>query len=144
MLGRRSQPRPGLDRFVEAFKAPSKAPQKPTSKPPGRLAQSSRTRRTGPPAQATSRRWPAIAAAAVAVLGGAYGGFEYARWQPAEQVEAQRRQADAAAAKKKADEAEARRQQEERVAAERRASEERARQETEARRLADAAAARKK
>ena len=34
MLGRKSQPRPGLDRLVEAFKTPSKAPQKATSKPP--------------------------------------------------------------------------------------------------------------
>jgi serine/threonine protein kinase len=144
MLGRKSQPRPGLDRLVEAFKTPSKAPQKAAGKAPSRPPQSFRTRRTGPPAQATSRRWPAIAAAVVAVLGGAYGGFEYTRWQPAEQIEAERRVAEAAAAKKKADEAEARRLQEERIAAEKRAGEERARQEAETRRLADAAAARKK
>jgi len=144
MLGRKSQPRPGLDRLVEAFKTPSKAPQKATSKPPSRPPQSFRTRRTGPSAEASSRRWPAVAAAIVAVLGGAYGGFEYTRWQPAEQIEAERRVAEAAAAKKKADEAEARRLQEERIAADKRASEERARQEAEARRLADAAAAKKK
>jgi serine/threonine protein kinase len=144
MLGRKSQPRPGLDRLVEAFKTPSKAPQKATSKPPSRPPQSFRTRRTGPATQPASRRWPAVAAAIVAVLGGAYGGFEYTRWQPAEQIEAERRVAEATAAKKKADEAEARRLQEERIAADKRASEERARQEAEARRLADAAAAKKK
>jgi hypothetical protein len=144
MLGRKSQPRPGLDRLVEAFKTPSKAPQKATSKPPSRPPQSFRTRRTGPAAEPASRRWPAVAAAIVAVLGGAYGGFEYTRWQPAEQIEAERRVAEATAAKKKADEAEARRLQEERIAADKRASEERARQEAEARRLADAAAAKKK
>ena len=34
MLGRKSQPRPGLDRLVEVFKTPSKAPQKaPASAP---------------------------------------------------------------------------------------------------------------
>jgi hypothetical protein len=113
---------------LQAFKTPSKAPQKAAGKAPSRPPQSFRTRRTGPPAQAVSRRWPAIAAAVVAVLGGAYGGFEYTRWQPAEQIEAERRVAEAAAAKKKADEAEARRLQEERIAAEKRASEERARQ----------------
>ena len=156
MLGRRSQPRPGLERFVEAFKTTSKPPQKAPSRPPSRPLYSSQTKRSGPsPAQpAAARRWPAIAAAIVAVLGGAYGGFEYSRWQPAEQVDA--------AAKKKADEAAVRRQQESRLAEERahldaeakrladaaearrKADEDRARQEVEAKRLADAAAARKK
>ena len=156
MLGRRSQPRPGLERFVEAFKTTSKPPQKAPSRPPSGPLYSSRTKRSGPSGAqpAAARRWPAIAAAVVAVLGGAYGGFEYSRWQPAEQVDA--------AAKKKADEAAARRQQESRIAeerahqdaeakrladateAKRKADEDRARREVEAKRLADAAAARKK
>ena len=75
------------------------------------------------------RSWPSI--------GGAYGGFEYTRWQPPEQVEAQRK-AEAAAAKKKADDAAALRQQESKLA------EENAFREAEARRQADAAAARKR
>ena len=135
MLGRKSQPKPGLERFVEAFK-PSRPVQKTPSRPPSRPAQSNRTRRSGPSSSqaVAARRWPAIAAAVVAVLGGAYGGFEYTRWQPSEQVEAQRQ----AEAKRKADEAAAQRAQESRAA------EERARQDAEAKLLADAAAARRK
>ena len=100
MLGRKSQPRPGLERFVEAFKTPSKAPMKTPSRAPSRPGQPSRTRRTAPPPPraAASRMWPAIAAAVVAILGGAYGGFEYLRWQPTDPVAANaevRRQASA-------------------------------------------------
>ena len=29
-----------------------------------------------------TRKWPAVAAAALAIVGGAYGGYEYMRWQP--------------------------------------------------------------
>ena len=152
MLGRKSQPRPGLDRFVEVLKTPSKlvqrAPSRPPSKSPSRPGHPSRTRRTAPPLlqPAAPRRWPAVAAAVVAVLGGAYGGFEYSRWQPAAE------QVAAATARKKADEARARQEAEARrladaaaaAAAERSAAEERARQQAEAKRLADAAAATEK
>ncbi len=150
MLGRKSQPRPGLERFVEVFKTPSKlvqrTPSRPPSKPPSRPGHPSRTRRTAPPLlqPAAPRRWPAVAAAVVAVLGGAYGGFEYSRWQPAEQVAA-------ATARKKADEERVRQAEARRLAdaaaaaaAERSAAEERARQQAEAKRLADAAAATEK
>src|SRR4029077_20750270 len=41
------------------------------------------TRRTPNAAQPAATRWLAIAAALVALVGGAYGGLEYARWQPA-------------------------------------------------------------
>src|SRR5499433_3313559 len=64
MLGRKSQPKPGL-RFVEAFKTPSKTPaQRPPSKPPSRPGQPSPTRRTGSPSgrSGAPRRWPAAAA----------------------------------------------------------------------------------
>jgi serine/threonine protein kinase len=153
MLGRKSQSRPGLDRFVGAFKAPSKPALKTPSRPPSRPPLSPRTRRTVPPAaQPSVRRWAAIAAAIVAVMGGAYGGYEFSRWQPADSAEV-------VAAKKRAEEF--RRQQEERLAEERarqeaeaahlaqaeasrrKAEEERSRQEAEARRLAEAAAAKK-
>jgi serine/threonine protein kinase len=140
ILGRRSHPRQGgLDRLVEVFR-PSKLPQRTPSKPPSKPPHSDRVRpRTAPsaPVQVAPRRWAAIAAAILAVIGGAYGGFEYSRWQPAEQVEAQRR-AEAAVAKKKADEEAAQRQQASKVA------EENAFREAEARRQADVAAARKR
>jgi len=139
VLGRRSQPRQGLERFVEVFR-PSKLPQKTPTRPPTKPPHSDRPRlRSAPPAPVHSapRRWPAMAAAILAVIGGAYGGFEYTRWQPPEQVEAQR-QAEAATAKKKADDAAALRQQESKLA------EENAFREAESRRQADAAAARKR
>src|SRR4051794_15433328 len=66
-----------------------------------------------------ARRW-LIVAATLAVVGGAYGGFEYTRWS-AEQS----RTAEA---------------ESKRLAAERQAADERARQEAEAKRLADVAA----
>src|SRR6478672_8038264 len=113
ILGRRSHPKQGgLDRLVEVFR-PSKLPQKTPSKPPSRPPHSDQIRpRTAPPApvQAAPRRWPAIAGAVLAVIGGAYGGYEYSRWQPAEQVEAQRK-AEAAIFKKKADDEAAQRAQ---------------------------------
>jgi serine/threonine protein kinase len=126
MLGRKLQPRPGL-RFVEALKAPSKTPpQRASSRPPSRLGQPSPTRRTTPSVgqPGAARRWPAVAAAILAVLGGAYGGYEYTRWQPIDAVDAQRLAVQAAVAK--------------------RAEEERIRQEAEARRLAEPAAAQKR
>ena len=125
MLGRKSQPRPGL-RLVEAFKAPGKTPPlRAPPRAPSPPAQPSPTRRTAPPAgrPGAARRWPVVAAAILAVLGGAYGGYEYSRWQPIDAADAQRRAAQAIAAK--------------------RAEEERARQETEAKRIAEAAAQKK-
>ena len=94
------------------------------------------------------RRWMSIAAAALVIMGGAYGGFEYSRWLVSERSRLEsenRRQADAAAAAKAAQDAalakaladaEAMRQQE-LFAAERRAAEERARHQAELRRLQD-------
>ena len=92
------------------------------------------------------RRWMSIAAAALVIVGGAYGGFEYSRWLVGERSRLEsenRRQADAAAAAKAAQDAalakaladaEAMRQQE-LLAAERRAAEERARHQAELKRL---------
>jgi TPR repeat protein len=127
--------------------------------------------RAGQPA---ARRWLIVAAAGLAVAGGAYGGFKYTRWsaeqnrkveaeakrKAAEQQAAEerarqevesKRRLEAAAARKKAEDdafakaqAEAKRLQEAQLATERRLAEERARQEMEAKRQADAAAARKK
>ena len=152
MLGRKSQPKPGL-RFVDAFKAPSKPALKTPSKPPSK-PHSSRTRRTGPPVAqpASGRRWPAIAAAVVAVLGGAYGGFEYTRWQPADQIEAaaakkaeeERRQQEARLAEDRARQEAAAKQLADAEAVRKKGEEDRARQEAEAKRLADADAARRK
>jgi len=168
LVGKGAVSKPRLERLVEAFKSPSKPHPKTPSRPP----QSGRTRRTGIPAiqPPGSKRWVAIGAAIVAVLGGAYGGYEFSRWQPADSeaefrrktaLEAQRQAEIAAAAKQKADEeaqaqtqaqakaladakalidAETRRQQEARLAKERAAAE-RARQEAEAKRVAEAAAA---
>jgi hypothetical protein len=150
MLGRKLQPRPGL-RFVEALKAPSKTPpQRASARPPSRSGQPSPTRRTTPSVgqPGAARRWPAVAAAILAVLGGAYGGYEYTRWQPIDAVDAQRRAAQAAVAKRVEEErirqeAEARRLAEA-AAAQKRADEERARQDAEAKRIAEAAAAQKR
>jgi hypothetical protein len=93
-----------------------------------------------------ARRWLSIAAGALIIVGGAYGGFEYSRWLVGERTRLEsenRRQADAAAAAKAAQEsalaqaradAEAERQRE-LLAAEKRAAEERARHEAELKRL---------
>jgi len=145
MLGRKSQPRPGL-RLVEAFKAPGKTPPlRAPPRAPSPPAQPSPTRRTAPPAgrPGAARRWPVVAAAILAVLGGAYGGYEYSRWQPIDAADAQRRAAQAIAAKRAEEErareeAEAKRIAE--AAAQKKADEERARQEAEAKRIAEAAA----
>jgi hypothetical protein len=95
---------------------------------------------------AGKRRWMSMAAAALVLIGGAYGGFEVSRWFAGERDRIERenqRQARAAAAAKAAQDAawakaqadaEAARQQE-MLAAERRAAEERARHEAELKRL---------
>jgi hypothetical protein len=89
---------------------------------------------TAPHQPPTSRRWLAIGAASLAVLGGAYGGFEYARWQPpgpgaltaegnrlAAEAEARRRAAADAALRQADLDVERRRQEEAATAAQRRA-----------------------
>ena len=71
------------------------------------------------------RRWPAVAAAMLALLGGAYGGVEYMRWQPAGSgaptAEAKRQAADTEASRLAAADA-ARRQEEATAAAQRQAA----------------------
>jgi formylglycine-generating enzyme required for sulfatase activity len=143
MLGRTSQPRPGL-RFVEALKAPGKTP--PLRAPPRPPSRRGTTPPTGQPGAV--RRWPVVVAAILAILGGAYGGYEYTRWQPIDAADAQRRAAQVIAAER-ADEERARQEAEakrlaEAAAAQKRADEERARQEAEAKRVAEAAAAQKR
>ena len=173
LFGKGAVSRPKLERLAEAFKSPSrpgKSQPRSPSRPP---APTGGTRRTvgGALEPRTTRRWPAIAAALVAIVGGAYGGYEFTRWQPESEsdaagrraIEAQRQADAAAAAKRKADE-EVRLREQERIAAEKRAAdekrereeaearrreeirqaEERARRETEAKRQADAAAAARK
>ena len=78
-----------------------------------------------PPPAARPRRWPAVAAALLALLGGAYGGVEYMRWQPAGSgasiAEAKRQAADTEASRLAAADA-ARRQEEATAAAQRQAA----------------------
>jgi hypothetical protein len=54
---------------------PSPKPRQPVSAPP-------LSRKVAAPARPRSGRWLAVAAAIVALVGGAYGGLEYMRWQP--------------------------------------------------------------
>ena len=113
--------------------------ERPKTKPePQRLAANHRLRTDPPPASASApaapaapraaRRWLAIAAT-LALVGGAYGGFEYTRWS---------------AEQNRKLESESKHGQEEQIAAAKRADEERARQQADAKRLGDAAAAKKK
>ena len=67
LLGQAPQPQVEVGRSLQAPEAPSK--------PNTRRIASDRP---------SSSRWLAIAAAIAVVLGGAYGGYEYTRWQPAE------------------------------------------------------------
>jgi hypothetical protein len=67
LLGQTPQPEDEAERSPQTPKAASKP----------------NTRRVAPD-RPTSSRWLAIAAAFAVVLGGAYGGYEYIRWQPAE------------------------------------------------------------
>jgi serine/threonine protein kinase len=149
LLGKGAVSKPRLERQAEAFKSPSKPQPKELTLTGVSFAQ-----------RPTSKRWVAIAAAIVAVLGGSIGGYEFSRTQPTDSeaefrrktaIEAQHQADIAAAAKQKSDErALAWRQGEERTAAEKRAAAdertaaaERARQEAEAKRLAEAIAAKK-
>ena len=78
-----------------------------------------------PPPAARPRRWPAVAAALLALLGGAYGGIEYMRWQPAGSgasiAEAKRQAADTEASRQAAADT-ARRQEEAAAATQRQAA----------------------
>jgi serine/threonine protein kinase len=105
--------------------APVKPRSVPRSVPPP-------TRKLGNATQPSSSRWLAIAAAVLALLGGAYGGIEYMSWQPAGQAagdsEAVRAAADLEARRKAATEAaqrqadlDAQRRREEAAAAQRQA-----------------------
>ena len=80
---------------------------------PSRPPRSERTRRTNPPAIQTNpaRRWAAAAAALLVVAGGAYGGYEFNRWQRAggATVEAQGRTGQDVAGRQEAAQADARR-----------------------------------
>ncbi|MBO0740476.1 MAG: serine/threonine protein kinase [Hyphomicrobiaceae bacterium] len=114
-----------------------------------------------------AHRWPAVAAGALALLGGAYGGIEYMRWQPTTpgatsvntadlshaarqqaELDAERRQQDAAAAatKRQAELEEDRRRQDEAAAAAQRQAELEAerRREDEAQRQAELEAERQR
>src|SRR5207245_2369068 len=75
LLGRNPPSKPRSQPPVVAPKAPSKP--------------RTDTRRLSTPRQDVGpRRRPAIAAAFVAILGGAYGGYEFIRWQPDQQSNA--------------------------------------------------------
>jgi serine/threonine protein kinase len=85
-----------------------------TRKPTNRSPQERKVSALAPLPQ-RGRRWPAIAAGLLALLGGAYGGIEYMRWQPsapgvsnvdpAELSRAARQQADLDAERRRQDEA---------------------------------------
>jgi serine/threonine protein kinase len=143
LLAQTSQPRP-----VSQPK-PVSQPARSAPRPPSKPVQSRRV--TAPQQPSPSRRWLAIGAASLAVLGGAYGGFEYARWQPsapgastaesnrlAAEAEARRKVADAA--QRQADLDAEKRRQEDAAAAQRRADADAERRATEA---AEAAAQRR-
>jgi len=121
ILGPELRSKTASKRAVEPPKTSSRGPQG--------------TRRVSPvQSPSTARRWVPIAAAIVAIVGGAYGGYEFTRWQPDGEAE-RPRTADAYLANMNANE---KREVEITRAAER------ARQEAEARRIADAARAKKK
>jgi hypothetical protein len=119
---------------VTSIKAPTTTP----SRPP----RSERTRRTNPPAIQSNpaRRWAAAAAALLVVAGGAYGGYEFNRWQHAggATVEAQGRAAQDVAGRQDAAQAEARRVAEQ-AAERKRADEARTAADADSRRKADEA-----
>ena len=62
---------------------PPKHQMEPPAKPSKGLTKALPTRRVSNARQPVAGRWLAIVAAVVALAGGAYGGLEYARWQPA-------------------------------------------------------------
>jgi serine/threonine protein kinase len=113
-----------------------------TRKPTSRAGQERKVSGLAPRPQ-PARRWPAIAAGVLALLGGAYGGIEYMRWQPTApgatnvnrpglsvtarqqaDLEAERRRQDEAAVAKRQAEIDAeRRRQDEAAAAARRQAE---------------------
>ena len=114
---------------------PKREPEPPAKarKPTSRLPQERKVSGLAPRPR-PSRRWPAIAAGLLALLGGAYGGIEYMRWQPtppgglrANPVDlsrAARQQADLDAERRRQDEAEAVAKRQAEIAAERRRQDE--------------------
>ena len=102
-------------------------------KPTSRFPQERKVSGLAPRPQ-PARRWPAIAAGVLALMGGAYGGIEYMRWQPAapgapnvnpaELARAARQQADLDAERRRQDEAEAVAKRQAEIVAERRRQEE--------------------
>src|SRR5262245_35874278 len=133
--------------------------RKPTSRPP----QQGTVSGLAPPPQ-PARRWLAIAAGVLALLGGAYGGIEYMRWQPTapgvthvnrpsvaaprqDDFDAERRRQDeaAAVAKRQAEiDAERRRQDEAAAQSQAELEAERRRQDEAAQRQAELAAERRR
>jgi hypothetical protein len=106
LLGQKRQAKPRRNRLLDVF----------------RPSQPARTRHAE---SRSTRRWPVIAAAMLAVLGGAYGGYEYTHWLPTgrsdPEAEARRRAAEAAARQQAELEAERRRKEEAEAAAKRQA-----------------------
>jgi serine/threonine protein kinase len=104
LLAQRPQPKREPEPLAKA--------RKPTSRFPQERKVSGLAPRPQP-----SRRWPAIAAGLLALLGGAYGGIEYMRWQPTapgassvtppDLSRAARQQADLDAERRRQEEAEA-------------------------------------
>ena len=130
--------------------------RKPTSRPP----QERKVSGLAPPPR-PARRWPAVAAGLLAVLGGAYGGIEYMRWQPtapgvnrpsvtaprqADRDAERGRQDEAAALAKRQAEIDAERRRQDEAAAQRRAEleAERHRQDEAAQRQAELEAERRR
>ncbi|HEY7084341.1 MAG TPA: serine/threonine-protein kinase [Hyphomicrobiaceae bacterium] len=121
LLAPRSQPKREPEPLAKA--------RKPTS-----LPQERKVSGLAPRPQPSRRRWPAIAAGLLALLGGAYGGIEYMRWQPAapgglsvnpvDLSRAARQQADLDAERRRQDEAEAVAKRQAEIEAERRRQDE--------------------
>ena len=152
-----AQLRPML--FAPAPKQPSAA--EPAVKPPRTPSRPPRSSHAAAPAAARpARRWTGVAAALLVVAGGAYGGYEFTRWQQSQQrppiaetrkesaapqqadLDAQRRRQQEAEAAQRQAAQEADKQRRETAEAEARAEADRRRQEAE--RVAAEAEARRK
>ena len=103
------------------------------------LGQSSQPLGSSPAERSQAGRWLAVACVALALIGGAYGSFEYLRWS-----EAERGKLEAEALAKARLETEARQRQDERLAAETKTAEDQSRRQAEANRQRETEAAKKK